>query len=169
VYPDPKYWWVLPKNYLKLFVFSGSLREHENESFRVNLRENGNFSLNFSRKRNFFAKSFAKTEAFRENHPGNKIFCERFRKNVYFRETKFRDIPRKASEFSLFFAFRENEKKTVSFQPYCSVVGMSVIQIGHGQRKGFIIGYRYPSRNNLIVQKDPHSIFLGLVFKSDIR
>jgi hypothetical protein len=50
---------------------------------------------------NHFWKIFAKTTNFREN--------ENFREN--FRETKFREISRKVSDFSLIFAFRENEKR----------------------------------------------------------
>jgi hypothetical protein len=52
-------------------------------------------------------KIFAKTI------PGTKIF----RENENFRETKFRKISQKLSEFSHIFAFRDNEKRGFSFNP----------------------------------------------------
>jgi hypothetical protein len=89
----------------------------------------------FLRKLNFFAKSFSKTETFRENHPGNNIFLlnlslkrelfaktipginffrENFRENKNFCETKFRE---KLVNFRLFNAFRETEKRGFRFNP----------------------------------------------------
>jgi hypothetical protein len=69
------------------------------------------FSRKPSREQKFFAKTFAKTKIFA------KTFAKTFRESENFRETKFREILRKVSEFSLIFAFRENEKRGFRFNP----------------------------------------------------
>jgi hypothetical protein len=71
----------------------------------------GGFYLTFlrkpSREQKFFAKTFVKT----------KIFAKTFAKAKIFAKQKFREISRKVSEFSLIFAFRENENRGFRFNP----------------------------------------------------
>jgi hypothetical protein len=62
----------------------------------------------FSRKLKFFAKSFAQTETFRKNNPGN-------------------EISQNVSEFSLIFAVCENEKRGFRFNPTYNFLKISQI------------------------------------------
>jgi hypothetical protein len=64
------------------------------------------------RTQKYLQKHGRKRKLFAENHPGNKNFSQKrkFSRKQNFCETKVHEISRKASEFSLIFAFRENEK-----------------------------------------------------------
>jgi hypothetical protein len=111
----------------KNFFFGGRLREHKNIYKNMgeneNFRDNENFSRkllrNLSRKQKLFAKiiakSFAETETFRENRPGNKIFSQK-------RKFSQNKISRKVSEFSLFSLFAKMKKGvfvSTLGQPHC--------------------------------------------------
>jgi hypothetical protein len=65
----------------------------------------------------FSRKPSREQKIFRENFRENENFREKFRESENFRETKFREISRKVGEFSLIFAFRENEKRGFRFNP----------------------------------------------------
>jgi hypothetical protein len=102
VYPDPKHWWMFPKNHLKNFVLGGRLRKHKNICKNIGAKQK------FSRKRKLSAKTKIYHEIFRESGnfaktiPGTKICRES--ENVC--ETKFR----KSERIFAFFAFLEKEK-----------------------------------------------------------
>jgi hypothetical protein len=74
VYPDPKHWWMLPKNHLKKFIFGGRLRKIKKVC--KNIGESQNFHENYNYSQKFFAKYFVETETFCRNHPGTEFFAK---------------------------------------------------------------------------------------------
>jgi hypothetical protein len=78
--------------------------QNKSDSSNGHALKSSNFRMNLSFWRCFIAETYPVPS---ENFLGN----ENFQENENFRETKFR-------ENLLIFAFRENGKKTFSFQPY---------------------------------------------------
>jgi hypothetical protein len=102
VYSDPKHWWMLHKNHLKNF---------------------------------YFWRKASRTQKYLQKHGQKRKLLQKpsREQNFFTRKQKFlRQLSRKASQLSLIFAFRENEKRVFNFNPkaqhfYSNISGKSEV------------------------------------------